>query len=845
MAAPDASVLIEQDRAAQGGAALDAAGDAAPRRWLAALALAAIVGLNVAGSDYWTAQNVVLVGHDASGHLSRSIDFWESLSPLNVQTLFHALTFTDYRPPALYAAAQPFYALLGVGMDSAQWVNIVLLACTVLVTYAIGATVSGRATGLIAALVLGLLPIMAGMARLFYTEMFTTAMVAVNLWALLKSERFARRGWAALWGISLGVGLLVKWTMPVYIWLPTLYVLLHGSPWRRAKALLQPARPQWRRLTLALAAAAVVSGLLYWPVRAQARSFPLGDWMAVGWLLLTAAVIYLAGTQSSPHSNWWLALAVGLLVASPWYLPHIDFYRELLYVGFGDYGGHEPANPLDITNYTRYFTYLYTDHLGALAFCAIVPAALVPWLWGLWRRRSIEPRATLLWLSLLSAYLVLILLAQENPRNLAPVLPALAVLAAVALRWYPPWLGVALGTAWIAVLGFQWAAVTFDGLAPAAQRLAPLLARSEYAQPPRSGATDPGYWVGPEILAAIAAQDGDAPRLAELVNTHQVHRGSLRYVAQVEGFDVELVPVTERTSRGWFDVLSATWVLLKDGRNSNVEEPGLSIVQDILAGDPFFHTLYQEAARIALPDGDTLYLYHRPEGPGHPNADPAMIEQAQSVAEAVAQAAGSRATVLFGDADAAVWVGMHGPPQGAFAVLGAGSEQAGDFLAGLEGTLLVVLTQSSAPLAAGADGDAYHALTAGGDRVWVEIFGRPTGPLEAIEAEERWGQVRLAAVESLRRLAAGDVLPLDLRFDGALPEGWKISLRLIARDGQVAASNDVPLGLDVRAGLLAPPAAAGTYTVAAVVYDAATLAPVVNGAGADQAVLFHVEIRQP
>ena len=65
----------------------------------------------------------------------------------------------------------------------------------------------------------------AAMARLFYTEMFLTAMVTLNLVALYRCRAFAGRGWSVVWGLSLGVGLLVKWTMPVYVALPLIWVL--------------------------------------------------------------------------------------------------------------------------------------------------------------------------------------------------------------------------------------------------------------------------------------------------------------------------------------------------------------------------------------------------------------------------------------------------------------------------------------------------------------------------------------------------------------------------------------------------------------------------------------------
>ena len=60
---------------------------------------------------------------------------------------------------------------------------------------------------------------------MFYTENFITAMVMLNLLALMESKRFTRRGWSLIWGVSAALGMLVKWTFPVYVFIPLLLVI--------------------------------------------------------------------------------------------------------------------------------------------------------------------------------------------------------------------------------------------------------------------------------------------------------------------------------------------------------------------------------------------------------------------------------------------------------------------------------------------------------------------------------------------------------------------------------------------------------------------------------------------
>ena len=103
--------------------------------WWVALGLVLVMLVNLGSNLYWLDQNVVQIGRDASGHLERTAQIATLLETITPQTLFQALTFTDYRPPALYLAAQPFYGLLGRTMDSAQLTNVLLMTAILALTY--------------------------------------------------------------------------------------------------------------------------------------------------------------------------------------------------------------------------------------------------------------------------------------------------------------------------------------------------------------------------------------------------------------------------------------------------------------------------------------------------------------------------------------------------------------------------------------------------------------------------------------------------------------------------------------------------------------------------------------
>ena len=807
----------------------------------AVLGLGLIMLANVAGSLYWISQNVVLIGHDASEYLWTSIEYTRFFTPLSPQSLFQGFTFPAYRTPAIYIAAQPFYWLLGVGMDSAQSLNVLFLAVVIGLTYALGRTIAGRGLSLFAALLVGLLPMTTAMSRLFYTEMLLTAMVVLNLLAMVKSRGFAHRGWSLAWGASLGAGLLVKWTMPIYLWLPLLW-----WGWRRGvlQAHVDAARRpafRWRRALIAIGLAALLSSAWFWPNRAAAQLFPLGDWLWLGWFALAALTIYALLHPSTSVSNGWGALLLALTMASLWYLPHANIAARLLHID--EVRGQEDVAPLAVGNVTRYFRYIYEHHLGALAFWTIIPAALAPWAAAWLRRRWLQPRAAILWLSTGGALFVLVLLQQQNARNLAPLLPGLAVLLAIGLGAYPRPLRISLGAVWLLALAVQWSVFTFDRWFPLYEQYPALWVRPDYSQPPSTGPTDPSYWVGPALLDAITAGRDDPQSLGVLVNTHQVHRGVFRYLIAAEERKVGVRALTTQDGATWTNLLASQWVLRKNGDNRNVAGPGLALLDRIQSGDPHFAALYELVERYPLPDGDTLFLYHRAAGPGWPEADPEQAARAQAIADAVRAAWSDHAQLVYGSPELAVWVGMHDPAAERVTVLrDASTLPTGPVEAGA--TVLAVVDHTSEALEQWLDERAYRAATVGDDAAALVVYGAPAGSLAAQPVNAAWGDVRLATLRTQAATQPGHVLPVEVEFAGAIEPGIGVSLRLLASDGAVVASSDFPLQQANRLGLFAPPQTApAAYTLAIILYDRATLAPIDDERSQTPTVLGTVQIQ--
>lgn len=828
------------------------------RLWVP-FALLLIIAIHLAGSLWWIEQNVTLVGRDAAGHLERSIRANDTLDTLSLRSFFTAVTLTDdYRPPLLYLLSVPFYRLFGVDKDAAQYINVVLLGLILALTFVLARRFVGEGWALVATMITGLLPMIMAMTRLYYMENLLTALILLNLWALLNSRGFVRRGWSLVWGVSLGLALLTKWTAPIYLLAPTLYLLWPGGRafWDEWKLIWD-----WRRALLALAVAAGLVAFWWLPNRELAGEFRLGQWLPFLWSALFAAAIYALSLPPGRIANLVSAVLVALAIASLWYLPQIDFTSRLSDVAFGTDRGTQEA--LDLTrpgNYTRYFGYWLSHHMGPLATLLILPPALYGW-WRRWRGEHAggEPvkkvmaggleSTTILWLMLLSAYLFLALIAQANPRNLNALLPVVAILLVDSLRTYPRSLAGGLAVVWVLVLGLQWAIYTADGLAPLFVRTPALWVQGDYLAWPASGSSDLGYWIQPDVLATIGSPPDEGPESAAsfgmLSDAWELHRGSFRYLIAAQKRNINLMALTEADSRGWSDLLANQWVLLKTGDNSAVHPTGQQMIDRILAGDPLFDLLYQEVKRYPLPNGEEAILYHRAEGPAHPYRYPVVLIETQPLAETINRLWSASATLYFGNRDTATWVGIHDLKADQIVIPAAGADAA-TVLEPVRGTIFAVTRYDTPAVQGWLSANSYPALELGENEFHLTVVGRPERPLVDRTVQSGWREVTVNGLRSLPTLRPGEVLPGELTLSGGVDGSLKLSLRLLDPSGAVVAQQDQTVTSHIQFGLLLPPdAPPGEYTLAGVLYDPATLEPILAETGSEQPALVTLTVAIP
>ncbi|NDD29346.1 MAG: phospholipid carrier-dependent glycosyltransferase [Proteobacteria bacterium] len=294
------------------------------------LALSAgVTWLNVA----WAIHNQAPPLSDDNSHLFNSIQMlWQVPACERPTALW--LLYPGHYPPLAYQMTFIFYRWLGPH----TWVAIAsffpFLAIMGLSMYGIGVGLGRRATGLICALATLCSPVVLDHARTYFLDLPSTAMLALSLCALLYSRGFSRRGWSLLFGVSMALGMLSKWTHPAFV-LPLLLYTLHG-------ALTHMYEERWPGLLVALIMAGTVMTMGLYVLESpgvfdgsdltHGPSFRWTPWLLCAGLLIIGLGSLRRAVRTHPHletlanllESFWLSA----MAAWPWYYYNGERVRE-------------------------------------------------------------------------------------------------------------------------------------------------------------------------------------------------------------------------------------------------------------------------------------------------------------------------------------------------------------------------------------------------------------------------------------------------------------------------------------------------------------------------------------
>src|SRR5439155_17863221 len=170
----------------------------------------------------------------------------DAFSTFGIRAIAIVPLLTGFYPPLYHTIVAVFYSLFGKTIDAAQWANLPALALLMAATYGVGRSLLKPLPAAGAAMLVGFFPFLIWLSRETLVDYWLTAMVALAMWLLLRSKEFSDRNASIAFGIVCGLGLLTKWTFPLFVVWPAAWL----------------ARKNLRNAGIAAAIAAVIAA--YW-----------------------------------------------------------------------------------------------------------------------------------------------------------------------------------------------------------------------------------------------------------------------------------------------------------------------------------------------------------------------------------------------------------------------------------------------------------------------------------------------------------------------------------------------------------------------------------------------------
>jgi hypothetical protein len=162
---------------------------------------------------------------------------------------------SGYYPPLVHCAGGLLHRLLGPSLLVSLLVTQVALAVVVLATYRIAEVVlASTMAGVAAGLLVGVYNQIFLESRHLMLDVPLTALGTLEVLALIRSDGFTRLGWSLTAGVLAGLGLLTKWTFPVFLLPIVVYILARPS---------EGSRPRWTCLGAATLVMVVVAAPWY------------------------------------------------------------------------------------------------------------------------------------------------------------------------------------------------------------------------------------------------------------------------------------------------------------------------------------------------------------------------------------------------------------------------------------------------------------------------------------------------------------------------------------------------------------------------------------------------------
>ncbi len=154
--------------------------------------------------------NTLPFGHEGL-YYRHSIELYQQLFE-NPRLIFKKILHINaVYPPLLYLSPLPFYCLFNQNYDTASFtVSLIYLGIFLVSLYLVGSKLFNPEVGLLSAIICSFFMGIFGYSRMFLMAFPSVALFVLNIYFMIKSDSFKKISFSLLYGVILGLGMLMK-----------------------------------------------------------------------------------------------------------------------------------------------------------------------------------------------------------------------------------------------------------------------------------------------------------------------------------------------------------------------------------------------------------------------------------------------------------------------------------------------------------------------------------------------------------------------------------------------------------------------------------------------------------
>jgi len=154
---------------------------------------------------------------DESGYLAIGVHDWTALTRHGPVAFARSIEAQPVEAPLVPGLAAVIFAIFGAGMGQGVVLICAFAALLVVATFAVALELMGAWWALLSAVLVGAIPLVVDYTRIFHFAVPAAALFTAATWALLRSDRLARRGWVIAAGVLLGLTVLARTMTIAYL----------------------------------------------------------------------------------------------------------------------------------------------------------------------------------------------------------------------------------------------------------------------------------------------------------------------------------------------------------------------------------------------------------------------------------------------------------------------------------------------------------------------------------------------------------------------------------------------------------------------------------------------------